>query len=89
MPAHRHPSTTRSHAPGPYKASIIVISSDEDEEPVTPPRRAPRKPRRSKPEGEVLEILDGPLIKFEEQDTEDLRRRCRELEQACSTSSQL
>jgi hypothetical protein len=85
MPAHRHSSTARSHAQGPYKASIIVISSDEEEEPVSVPKRAPRKPRRSIPEGEVLEILDDPPIKFEEQDTEDLRRRCRDLEQVCST----
>jgi len=83
MPAHRHASTARSHAPaGPYKASIIVISSDEDEDPVTPPKHRSRKPRRSRPTpGEVLEILDEPPIKFEEQDTESLRRRCNELQQ--------
>jgi hypothetical protein len=85
MPPHRHASTARSHAPaGPYKASIIVISSDEDEGPVTPPKHRSRKPRRSKPTpGEVLEILDDPPIKFEEQDTESLRRRCNELQEAC------
>jgi hypothetical protein len=84
MPVHRHPSIVRSHAPEPYKTSIIVISSDEDEDPLPPPKRSSRRPRRSRPEGEVLEILDDTSAKQEEPETESLRRRCHELEQACS-----
>jgi hypothetical protein len=85
MPAHRHLSTARSHAAGePYKASIIVISSDEEEEPLSVPKRGSRKPRRSRAEGEILEILDETSVKVEEPDLESLRRRCQELEQACS-----
>jgi hypothetical protein len=85
MPAHRHPSTARSHAAGgPYKASLIVISSDEDEEPLSVPRRSSRKSRRSRAEGEILEISDETPVKVEEPELESLRRRCRELEQACS-----
>lgn len=85
MPAHRHPSTARSHAVGgPYKASIIVISSDEDEEPLSVPKRGLRKPRRSRAEGEILEISDETPVKVEEPELESLRQRCHELEQACS-----
>jgi hypothetical protein len=85
MPAHRHPSMARSHAAGgPYKASIIVISSDEEEEPLSMPKRGSRKPRRSRPEGEILEISDETPIKVEGPELESLRRRCRELEQARS-----
>ena len=85
MPAHRHSSTARPHAAGrPYKASIIVISSDEDEEPLSVPKRGSRKPRRSRVEGEILEILDETPVKAEEPDLECLRQRCHELEQACS-----
>lgn len=83
MPVHRHPSIVRSHAV-PYKASIIVISSDEDEDPLPPPKRGSRRPRRSRPEGEVLEILEDTSAKHEEPEMESLRRRCHELEQACS-----
>jgi hypothetical protein len=83
MPAHRH-STTRSHASGRhYKASIIVISSDEEGEPVPVAKRGSRRPRRSRGEGGVLEILDDTSVKVEEPELEDLRRRCHELEQAC------
>ncbi|KAH9993496.1 hypothetical protein BJV74DRAFT_795586 [Russula compacta] len=57
MPVHRHPSIVRSHAPGPYKASIIVISSDEDEDPLPPPKRGSRRPRRSGAEGEERDLL--------------------------------
>ncbi|KAF8499575.1 hypothetical protein F5888DRAFT_1683395 [Russula emetica] len=82
MPAHRHPSTTRSHAAGaPYKASIIVISSDEEEEPLSVPKRGSRKPRRSRAEGEILEISDETPVKAEEPELESLRRRYHELEQ--------
>jgi hypothetical protein len=85
MPAHRRPSTPRSHAAGrPYKASIIVISSDEEEEPLSVPKRGSRKPRRSRAEGEILEIFDETTVKSEEPDLDSLRRRCQELEQACS-----
>jgi hypothetical protein len=85
MPAHRHPVAARSHAAGrPYKASIIVISSDEEEEPLSAPKRGSRKPRRSRAEGEILEISDETPVKTEEPDLESLRRRCQELEQACS-----
>jgi hypothetical protein len=88
MPAHRHPSTARSHTQGrqgrPYKASIIVISSDEEEEPVPVPKRGPRRPRRSRAEGEVLEISDNTSVKVEEPELDGLRQRCHELEQACS-----
>jgi hypothetical protein len=86
MPAHRQPSTARSRAAGgPYKASIIVISSDEEEEPLSVPKRGSRKPRRSRAEGEILEISDETPVKVEEPELESLRRRCHELEQACST----
>jgi len=81
MPPLRHPSTARSLAPGPYKASIIVISSDEDEEPIPATERGHRKHRRSRPEGDVLEIVDDTSVKLEEPETENLRRRCDELEQ--------
>jgi hypothetical protein len=85
MPAHRHPSTARSRAAGgPYKASIIVISSDEEEEPLSVPKRGSRKPRRSRVEGEILEISDETPVKVEEPELESLRRQCHELEQACS-----
>jgi hypothetical protein len=84
MPAHRRPSIARSHASGPYKPSPIIISSDEEEDPVPVPKRSSRKPRRLRPEGEVLEILDDTPVKQEEPETETLRRRCHELEQACS-----
>jgi hypothetical protein len=85
MPAHRHPSTTRSHATGrPYKASIIVISSDEEDEHLPVPKRGSRKSRRSRAEGEILEILEETPVKAEEPELESLRRRCHELEQACS-----
>ena len=86
MPPYRHPQTARSHAPSkPYKASIIVISSDEEEEkPVSVPKRGSRKPRRSRAEGEVLEISEDTSVKVEEPESEDLRRRCHELEQVCS-----
>ena len=85
MPAHRHPSTARSHAiGGPYKASIIVISSDEDEEPVSVPKRRSRKSRHSRVEGDILEIMDDTLVKTEEPELESLRRRCHDLEQAGS-----
>lgn len=84
MPAHRQPSTARSHAAGgPYKASIIVISSDEEEEPLPVSKRGSRKPRRSRVEGEILEILDETPTKSEDSELESLRRRCHELEQAC------
>lgn len=82
MPAHRHASTARSG--GPYKTSIIVISSDEEDEPLSVPKRGSRKPRRSRVEGEILEILDETPVKVEEPELESLRRRCHELEQACS-----
>jgi len=81
MPAHRRPSIARPHASGPYKSSPIIISSDEEEDPVPVPKRSSRKPRRSRPEGEVLEILDDTPVKQEEPETETLRRRCHELEQ--------
>jgi len=83
MPPLRHPSTARSHAPRPYKASIIVISSDEDEEPKPAPKRGHRKHRRSRPEGEVLEIGEDTSVKLEDPEMEDLRRQYDELEQAC------
>jgi hypothetical protein len=86
MPAHRHSSTPRSSG-GPYKASIIVISSDdEDEEPVLVPKRGKRgtrKPRPSRAEDDVFEILDETHVKAEEPELESLLRRCNELEQAC------
>ena len=87
MPPYRHPQTARSHAPRkPYKASIIVISSDEEEEePVSVPKRGSRKPRRSRVEGEVLEISENTSVKVEEPELDDLRRRCHELEQVCSS----
>lgn len=85
MPAHRHSPTSRLHATGaPYKGSIIVISSDEEEEPLSVPKRGLRKPRHSRAEGEILEILDETSVKVEEPELESLRRRCHELEQACS-----
>jgi hypothetical protein len=86
MPAHRTPSITRSHTRGPYKLPIIVISSDEDDDPRPSPQRGSRKPRRSKPQ-EVLEVLDDPPVKHEETETEteNLRRLCHELEQASSS----
>ena len=84
MPANRRPSSARSHtARGPYKASIIVISSDEDEEPLSVPKRGSRKPRRSRAEGEVLEISEETPVKVDEPELESLQRRCHELEQAC------
>ncbi|KAH9993189.1 hypothetical protein BJV77DRAFT_999076 [Russula vinacea] len=87
MPPYRHPQTARSHAPRkPYKASIIVISSDEEEEPVSVPKRGSRKPRRSRVEGEVLEISENTSVKVEEPELDDLRRRCHELEQTPSTT---
>ncbi|KAI0248205.1 hypothetical protein BJV78DRAFT_1238824 [Lactifluus subvellereus] len=79
MPAHRSPSTTRSHTHGPYKPPIIVISSDEEADPRPAPKRGSRRPRRSKPE-EVLEILDTP-VKHEDTETENLRQLCCDLEQ--------
>ena len=88
MPAHRHPSIARSHAPRrPHKASIIIISSDEEEEsaqvgPV--PKRGSRRPKRPRAAGEILEILEDTSVKVEEPELEDLRQRCHELEQACS-----
>ena len=85
MPAHRRPSTARSHAARrPYKSSIIVISSDEGEEPSSVPKRGSRKPKRSRAEGEILEIIDETPVKVEEPELESLRRQCHELEQACS-----
>ncbi|KAI9510080.1 hypothetical protein F5148DRAFT_1182284 [Russula earlei] len=86
MPPHRHSSTPRSHAPGPYKASIIVISSDEDEEPAPASKHGQRKPRRSKPEGEALEIVEDIPVELEEPETERLRQRCQELEQELNMS---
>ena len=85
MPAHRYPQTARSHAGRPYKASIIVISSDEEEEHRPVSKRGSRKPRRSRVEGEVLEILEDSSVKVEERESESLRQRCHELEQACSS----
>jgi hypothetical protein len=83
MPAHRSPSTSHSHTHGPYKLPIIVISSDEEDDPRPAPKRSSRKPRRSKPE-EVFEILDDTPVKHEQTETEDLRRLCYDLEQAGS-----
>lgn len=85
MPAHRHPQTARSHAGRPYKASIIVISSDEEEEHRPVSKRGSRKPRRSRAEGEVLEISEDSPVKVEERESEGLRQRCHELKQACSS----
>jgi len=84
MPPLRHPSAARS-APGPYKASVIVISSDEDEEPIPAAKRGHRKHRRSRPEGDVLEIVDDKSVKPKEPEIENLRRRCDELEQERNT----
>ena len=82
MPAHRNPSRSQSHAP--YKPPIIVISSDEEDNPRPKPPRGLRKPRRSKPQ-EVLEILDDTPVKHEEEtETEKLRLLCHELEQVGS-----
>jgi len=85
MPAHRHSPTARSSG-GPYKASIIVISSDEEDEPVLVPKRGKRgtrKPRPSTAEDGVFEILDETHVKAEEPELDSLLRRCHELEQAC------
>jgi hypothetical protein len=82
MPAHRNPSRSQSHAP--YKPPVIVISSDEEEDPRPAPPRGLRKPRRSKRQ-EVLEVLDDTPVKHEEEtETEKLRRQCHELEQVGS-----
>ena len=89
MPAHRHPQAARSHAGRPYKASIIVISSDEEDEHLPVRKRGSRKPKRSRAEGEVLEISEDTSVKSEEPELESLRQRCHELEQVCSFSSQL
>jgi hypothetical protein len=86
MPAHRSPSITRSHSHAPYKPPIIVISSDEEDDPRPAPSRISRRPRRSKPT-EVLEIFDDAPrpVKHEDSETEEnLRRRCNELEQVGS-----
>ena len=88
MPAHRHPQAARPHSGRPYKTSIIVISSDEEDEHVPVRKRGSRKPRRSRVEGEVLEISEDVSVKAEEPELESLRQRCHELEQVCSFSSQ-
>jgi hypothetical protein len=88
MPAHRHPQTPRSHTARPYKASIIVISSDEEDEHLPARKRGSRKPKRSRAEGEVLEISEDTSVNSEEPELESIRQRCHELEQVCSFSSQ-
>ncbi|KAH9988297.1 hypothetical protein BJV77DRAFT_755574 [Russula vinacea] len=85
MPPYRHPQTARLHAlRNPYKVSIIVISSDEDEEPVSVPKRGSRKHRRSRAESEVHEISEDTSVKVDETEF-DLRRRCHELEEKYKT----
>lgn len=84
MPAHRSPSTSiRTHKQDPYKAPVIVISSDEDEAPRPASKRTSRKPRRVKPE-EILEVLEEKPLKHEHLATETIQRRCHELEQVCT-----
>ncbi len=81
MPAHRSPSTTtRPQTQGPYKIPVIVISSDEEDEPRPAPKRTSRKAKRAKRE-EILEILEQKPSKHEHPETEGLQRRCHELEQ--------
>ncbi|KAH9164903.1 hypothetical protein EDB89DRAFT_2077454 [Lactarius sanguifluus] len=81
MPAQRSPSTTtRPQAQGPYKIPVIVISSDEEDEPRPAPKRTSRKPKRAKRE-EILEISEEKPLKHEHIETESLQRRCHELEQ--------
>jgi len=81
MPAQRSPSTTvRTQKQGPYKIPVIVISSDEEDEPRPASKPTSRKHRRVKPE-EILEILEEKPSKHEHFETESLQRRCHELEQ--------
>ena len=83
MPAHRSPSTTiHSESQRPYKIPVIVISSDEEDEPILVPKRTSRKHkhRRVKPE-EILEISEEKPAKHEHLATESLQQRCHELEQ--------
>ncbi len=80
MPAQRASTAIRPQTPAPYKIPVIVISSDEEDEPRPAPKRSSRKPRRSKPD-DFLEILEEKPQKHDQREGESLHRRCHELEQ--------
>ena len=84
MPPYRRPTHTVAPS-NSSKPSIIVISSDEEETAVSntlsAPKRSSQRPGCSRAQATLPE---DATTKVEEPEFEDLRRRCRELEQARS-----